>query len=173
MRTNRTSSWRIVFGEKCNFDGETKYHHQTPQRPGAGAPRAGPTRRQGPAAVGAGAPGRRRANALGRRRPNAGAPTRRCWSGRGGGRGRRRRRCGRWWRRRGAAACCVVVLLSASADTEGDQPGAQAVPSICAGTPSMINQQKSILRDFIAHYEKAHDAAHLQMFVSCLGPLAD
>jgi len=158
--------------------------HDAPGRRGAGAPtlrgadapgrrRAGPTRRPGPAAVGAGAPGRRRANALGRRRPNAGAPTRRCWSGRGGGRGRRRRRCGRWWRRRGAAACCVVVLLSASADTEGDQPGAQAVPSICAGTPSMINQQKSILRDFIAHYEKAHDAAHLQIFVSCLGPLAD
>ena len=38
-----------------------------------------------------------------------------------------------------------------------------------------MNQQQSILRDFIAHYEKAHhdDAAHLQMFVSCLGPLAD
>ena len=36
-----------------------------------------------------------------------------------------------------------------------------------------INQQKSILRYFIAHYEKAHNAAHLQMFVSCLGPLAD
>ena len=36
-----------------------------------------------------------------------------------------------------------------------------------------MNQQQSILRDFIAHYEKAHNAAHLQMFVSCLGPLAE
>ena len=144
---------------------QKRWRGAAPWRLGATAPWRLPTRRPGPAGVGAGAPGRRR--------PNAGAPTRRCWSGRGGGRGRRRRRCGRWWRRRGAAACCVVVLLSASADTEGDQPGAQAVPSICAGTPSMINQQKSILRDFIAHYEKAHYAAHLQMFVSCLGPLAD
>ena len=31
-----------------------------------------------------------------------------------------------------------------------------------------INQQQSILRDFIAHCEKAHDAAHLQMFVVLL-----
>ena len=45
-----------------------------------------------------------------------------------------------------------------------------ACPPLCGNA---INHQQSILRDFIAHYEKAHDAAHLQMFVSCLGPLAD
>ena len=70
-----------------------------------------------------------------------------------------------------AVTISSMVTVGVSAQWEGTAPG--STPSVLAGVDTNATTQQSILRDFIAHYEKAHDSAHLQMVVSCLGPLAD
>ena len=71
--------------------------------------------------------------------------------------------------RRSRLLCCGVVVRTCRHGTEGDGPG--AVPSLCAGTPSISSNQYCAIS--LHSTRKLTMLLILQMFVSCLGPLAE